>query len=152
MRHRSNKSTLMLLEIMINICFFAALIAICFVLLFRAFHISNRAVGVNHGVSILNSIAAVYESSNGDYDAILSRFPEADTDDQTLLFYYDEAFQATVKSDASYQAVLTSGSGASANEVRTAHLAFEQIKNQELLYEEDLAIHVPFSIEPIDQR
>lgn len=137
----------MLLEIMINISFFAALIAICLVLLFRAFHISNRAAGVNHGVSILNSIAAVYESSNGDYNEILSRFPEADSEDNVLLFYYDETFQATVKPDASYQAILTSDPGASANEMRTAHLTFEQIKNKELLYEEDLTIHVPFSIE-----
>lgn len=152
MRHRSNKSTLMLLEIMINICFFAALIAICLVLLFRAFNISNRAAGVNHGISILNSIAAVYESSNGDYDVILSRFPEADTDNQTLLFYYDEAFQATVKSNASYQAILTSDPSAYANEMRNAHLTFEQITNQVLLYEEDLTIHVPFSIEGLDQR
>lgn len=147
MRHRSNKSTLMLLEIMINICFFSALIAICLVLLFRAFHISNQAVGVNHGVSILNSIAAVYESSNGDYNVILSRFPEADIEDKTLFFYYDEAFQATGKSDASYQAILTSDSDAPADEMQIAHLAFEQITNQELLYEEDLTIHVPFSIE-----
>lgn len=147
MKHRLNKSTLMLLEIMINICFFAALVAICLVLLFRAFHISNQAVGVNHGVSILNSIAAVYESSNGDYDVILSRFPEADSDNQTLLFYYDEAFQATKEANAVYRAILSSDYNASANGILTAHLVFEQILNQEQLYEEDLEIHVPFSID-----
>lgn len=145
MKQRLNKSTLMLLEIMINICFFAALVAICLVLLFRAFHISNRAAGVNHGVSILNSIAAIYESSNGDYDVILSRFPEAESDDTTLLFYYDEAFQATKEADAVYRAILTSDYNASANGILTAHLVFEQIINQERLYEEDLEIHVPFS-------
>lgn len=146
MKQRLNKSTLMLLEIMINICFFAALIAICLVLLFRAFHISNRAAGVNHSVSILNSIAAVYESSNGDYDEILSRFPEAYREDDTLLFYYDEKFQPTIEADAVYQAILTSDYNASSNGILTAHLVFEQIENQEQLYEEDVKIHVPFSI------
>ena len=147
MKHRLNKSTLMLLEIMINICFFAALIAICLVLLFRAFHISNQAVGVNHGVSILNSIAAVYESNNGDHEVILSRFPEASSEDNTLLFYYDEAFQATIEADAVYRAILTSDNNDSANGLLKAHLVFEQIINQEQLYEEDLIIHVPFSID-----
>ena len=146
MKHRLNKSTLMLLEIMINICFFSALVAICLVLLFRAFHISNQAGGTSHGVSILNSIAAVYESSNGDYDAVLSRFPEAGVDDQTLLFYYDEAFQATIETNAVYRAILTSDYNASSDGILTAHLVFEQIENREQLYEEELKIHVPFSI------
>lgn len=147
MKHRLNKSTLMLLEIMINICFFAALIAICLVLLFRAFHISNRAAGVNHSVSILNSIVAVYESSNGDYDVILSRFPEASSEDDKLLFYYDEEFRPTIEADAVYRAILTSDYDASAYGILTAHLVFEQIENEEQLYEEDVKIHVPFSID-----
>lgn len=150
MNETHSKSSIMLLEIMINICFFAVLISICLVLLFRALRISNHSEDLNHSVTLVNTAASLYEECNGDTKAMEHFYSHAVTEKGGLCIYYDGDYQESTKKDASF--VLQIQTRVDESDDPTASLKFLEAETDRTIYEEEIFLHLPLTREPSAER
>ena len=105
-KYRPIKSSIFLLEIMLNILFFAILTTICIQLFFKARILSKNALLLDHAVAACTSIAEVYQSEEDGKEMILALYPDAIALNKTILFYFDENYLPCTEINSSYRAVL----------------------------------------------
>ena len=140
MNTRHNKSSIMLLEIMINICFFAVLIAVCMQLLVHALKTSSNSTDLNHAISLVQSVAEVYQSSDGDEAIVKDSFSDGETltDVDTLFIYYDSDYKQCAKDEAKYYIVVEYDRELS---LKTAGISFYRINGDEEVYSINASVH-----------
>lgn len=105
-KYRHPKSSLFLMEIMINILFFVLLTTICLQLFFKAHTLSENTTVLHRAVSACTSIAEVYQSNSDGEEVILTIYPDAIALKKTLLIYYDKQFLPCKETESAYRAVL----------------------------------------------
>ena len=105
-KYRPIKSSIFLLEIMLNILLFAILATICIQLFFKARILSKNAALLDHAAATCTSIAEVYQSDPDSKELILTFYPDAIELNETILFYFDENHLSCTEEDSSYRAVL----------------------------------------------
>ena len=105
-KYRPIKSSIFLLEIMLNILFFAILTTICIQLFFKARILSKNALLLDHAIAACSSIAEVYQSKEDGKEMLLTLYPDAIALNKTILFYFDENYLPCTEINSSYRAVL----------------------------------------------
>ncbi len=150
MNTHHSKSFIMLLEIMINICFFAAMISICLVLLFRALRISDRSEDLNHGVTLVNSAAALYEGCSGDTEKTAKSYRYAEAEPDRCFVYFDDQYQECAKKDAAYVLQLTSSVDRYGDP--TGDFQFSDLQRESVIYQKDVVLHLPLGRTVSEER
>ncbi len=137
-KYRPVKSSIFLLEIMLNILFFAIVATICVQLFFKAHTLSQKAQTLHHAVTTCASIAEIYQSEQNGKEMVLSFFPNAIELDSTILFYFDKNYVPCNEIDSSYRAVLEYE-----NFNHTAKISFFQKGSTEEIYSFTFSSYVP---------
>lgn len=137
-KYRPIKSSIFLLEIMLNILFFAILTTICIQLFFKAHILSKNTFLLDHAVAACTSIAEVYQSDPNGKEIIMTLYPDAIELNKTILFYFDENHLPCTETNSTYRAVLEY------DEIRhTAKISFYPKDGTSLIYSLDVSSYMP---------
>ena len=139
-KYRHPKSSLFLMEIMINILFFAVLVTICLQLFFKAHTLSENTSVLHHAVTTCTSIAEVYQSNTDGEEIILSVYPNALFLEDTILIYFDENFMPCQKASGTYRAMIEKVADDSA---MISFCAFDSTEN---LYSITVSSYMPLTL------
>lgn len=66
MNHRSSKSSLFLMELIMSILFFSLASAICLMMFIKSHTLSKESVELNHSVTLCESVVEQFYGNNGD--------------------------------------------------------------------------------------
>jgi len=143
-KYRHPKSSLFLMEIMINILFFAVLVTICLQLFFKAHNLSENTTALHRAVTTCTSIAEVYQSSHNGQDTILTIYPDAIALNTTILIYFDENYLPCAEQFCTYRAVLDHSNPPNTN------IALYQKENGELLYSLEVSSYMSRTLEELE--
>ena len=102
-KHRPQKSSLFLLEIMLNLLFFVILVMVCLQLFLKAHHLSKDTTLLHRAVTVCTSIAEVYQSNLDKADILETIYPEALILNDTVLIYFDSNFTACSEFESIYR-------------------------------------------------
>ena len=106
-KYKHTKAGLFLMEIMINILFFSVLVTICLQLFFKAHNLSESTTSLHRAVTTCTSIAEVYQSNDSGKEAILTIYPDAVSQTDQIILYFDKDFASCEETYAVYRAVVT---------------------------------------------
>lgn len=142
-KYRHPKSSLLLIEIMINSFFFAILITICVQLFFKAYKLSQNADSLHHALTACTSIAEAYQSNYNGKDTLLEIYPDALALNTSILIYFDEHYLPCTKNTCSYRAVLDYTIPSNAN------ITFYEQKNGTMIYTLTVSSYAPRTLNTI---
>ena len=137
-KYRPIKSSIFLLEIMLNILFFAILATICVQLFFKARTLSQNASLLYHAVTICTSIAEVYQSERDGKEMIMALYPDAIELDKTILFYFDDNYFPCIEIDSAFRAVLEYD-----RTNHTAKISFYKKNDTAVIYSLEISAYMP---------
>lgn len=137
-KYRPVKSSIFLLEIILNIIFFAITATICVQLFFKAHMLSNHAQLLHNAVSSCSSIAEIYQSGRNGKELVLSLYPNAIELNSTILFYFDKNYTPCNEIDSTYRAILEYEKQKS-----TAKISFFSKGSTEEIYSFTFSSYVP---------
>ncbi len=137
-KYRPIKSSIFLLEIMLNILFFAILATICIQLFFKARMLSKNALLLDHAVATCTSIAEVYQSVQDGKEIIMTLYPDAIELNETILLYFNENRLPCTEADSFYRVVLEYD-----ERQHTAKISFYPKDGTSLIYSLEVSSHMP---------
>ena len=143
-KYRHPKSSLFLMEIMINILFFAVLVTICLQLFFKAHQLSEDTSQIHHAVTACTSIAEVYQSNYNGREMIMTIYPDAIALNTTILIYFDEHYLPCKEADSSYRAVLDQGN------LTDATITFYTQDSETIIYSLAVSAAVPRTLNALE--
>lgn len=143
-KYRHPKSSLFLMEIMINILFFAVLVTICLQLFFKAHNLSEDTTALHHAVTACTSIAEVYQSNPNCKEVIMMVYPDAIALDSTILIYFNESYQPCNEAESSYRAILDHTNSSNVN------ITFYSQDNGEILYSLMVSSYMPRTLDALE--
>lgn len=106
MKLQHSKSSIFLMEIILNILLFSILLTVCLQLFLRSDALSVKSKHLEHAVLCCSSIAETFQSTADGKSALLETYPDATNLDNGLLIYFDDSFGECHMSDASYKAIV----------------------------------------------
>jgi len=142
-KYRHPKSSLFLMEIMINILFFAVLVTICLQLFFKAHNLSNDTTTLHRAVTACTSVAEVYQSNNDGKEVIMTMYPHAIALNNTILIYFDENYLPCNEASGTYRAVLDHSNPPD------ACITFYSQDNGKVIYSLELSSYTPRTLEDL---
>ena len=142
-KYRHPKSSLFLMEIMINILFFAVLVTICLQLFFKAHTLSENTSVLHRAVTTCTSIAEVYQSSTDGEEIILSVYPNTLFLEDTILIYFDKNFIPCQKTSGAYRAMIEKVAE------NSAMISFFATDNMEVLYSIEVSSYTPLTLQEL---
>ena len=101
-RYERSKSSMFLLEILINILLFSVLCVCSLQFFIKSYQLTERTTSLHHAVSACNNIASIYKASNGSLDAISATYPDAIEEGGLLYIYLDKDYQECDSQDVAY--------------------------------------------------
>ena len=101
-KQASNRSGLLLMEIIIAILFFSVNSAICLQLFVKSHTLSRDTEVLDSAVNETRSAAELLHSTEDAESALREYYPALKKEDSRLYIYYDEAFKACAETDAVY--------------------------------------------------
>lgn len=140
-KYRHPKSSLFLMEIMINILFFAVLVTICLQLFFKAHNLSEDTTSLHRAVTACTSIAEVYQSNHDGKEVIMTVYPDAIALNSTILIYFDENYRPCTEASGIYRAVLDHSISPDAN------ITFYAQDSGEILYSLTVSSYMPRTLD-----
>ena len=93
-QYRHSKSSLFLMEIILNILFFSILATFCVQIFFKGYQLSKSTEKLHQAVTACTSIAEICQSTDSPEETLSSIYPESMSLDATILIYYDRDFLA----------------------------------------------------------
>lgn len=129
-KYRHSKSSLFLMEIMLNIFFFSILVTICLQLFFKAHTLSENTTTLHRAVTTCTSVAEVYQSNAYGKESILHLYPDAMELNQNIIIYYDEDFASCPKEKGAYRITIT----LSDNDIHNAIIEFSDLETSDVIY------------------
>lgn len=118
-RYERTKSSMFLMEILINILLFSILCVCSLQFFIKALNLTENTTMLHHAVTACNNIAAIYETS-GSAEDIWKAFPYAiHTDEQTMI-YLDENYEECRRENGSYCILVKSR----ASEIPSVEISF----------------------------
>lgn len=129
-KYRHSKTSLFLMEIMLDILFFSVLVTICLQLFFKAHNLSESTTVLHRAVSTCTSIAEVYQSSENGKESIFQNYIDAAEYDQNIAIYFDEKFASCPEEKRVYRALVTVGD----DSLHTAVIEFSDVDTDEVIY------------------
>lgn len=91
-KYKSSGSSIFLMEIILSILLFCAMLCICLQFIMKAHTLTNRTTRLERAVTTCSNVASVFESGDGTFDSLLNEFPLAVSYGDFLLIYLDDNF------------------------------------------------------------
>ena len=92
-RYERNKSSIFLLEILINILLFSMLCVCSLQFFIKSYQLTQNTTLLHHAVTACNNVAAVYEAGDGSVESIQTTFENSISEDGLIFIYLDEHYQ-----------------------------------------------------------
>ena len=127
-QYRHSKSSLFLMEIILNILFFSILATFCVQIFFKGYQLSKST--------------EICQSTDSPEETLSSIYPESMSLDATILIYYDRDFLACGKQNAVYRATVDF----LPDQLATIHITFLDTRTAETLYELSASCYQPISL------
>ena len=96
-QYRHSKSSLFLMEIILNILFFSILATFCVQIFFKGYQLSKSTEKLHQAVTACTSIAEICQSTDSPEETLSSIYPESMSLNETILIYYNKDFLACGK-------------------------------------------------------
>lgn len=141
-QYRHSKSSLFLMEIILNILFFSILATFCVQIFFKGYQLSENTKKLHQAVTACVSIAEICQSTDSPKETLSSIYPESMSLDATILIYYDRDFLACGKQNAVYRATVDF----LPDQLSTIHISFLNIGTAETIYELPVSCYQPISL------
>lgn len=106
-RYERSKSSMFLLEILINILLFSVLCVCSLQFFIKSYQLTAKTTTLHHAVSACNNVAAIYKASNGSVEAIIDTYPDAIQEGGFLYIYFDENYQECDSQNVAYYIIVT---------------------------------------------
>ena len=106
-RYERSKSSMFLLEILINILLFSVLCVCSLQFFIKSYQLTSDTTTLHHAVTACNNVAAVFQSGNGTLDSIEEVFSYSFTDGGQLYIYLDENYQECDSQSVAYYITIT---------------------------------------------
>ncbi len=143
-KYHHTRSSILLLEIMINILFFSFLVIFCLYVFQRTKNTNLETKELNEAVICVSNIAEFFYGSDGDSAFLYENYPDATYTGATMTIYYDEDFDTVTASEAYYEADINFTTDES---LSSADIAFHALNSDTNIYTLSLTVHLPFTIE-----
>lgn len=101
-RYERSKSSMFLLEILINILLFSILCVCSLQFFIKSYQLTENTTTLHHAVTACNNVAAVYEAGDGSIAPIADAFPNAISEKGLTYIYLDENYQECDSQDVAY--------------------------------------------------
>ena len=102
MRYERSKSSIFLLEILINILLFSTLCVFSLQFFIKSYQLTNNTTTLHHAVTACNNVAAVFQSGDGTLASVEDVFVYSFTDGGNLYIYLDENYQECDSQNVAY--------------------------------------------------
>ena len=96
-----------LLEILLDILLFAILLIVILNLFIKAHRLTNQTEQLHQAVSICADIADMYQSSDGQMDAIKAHYPNCNLSDAQSIIYLNDDFTEASRDEHKYKVVVS---------------------------------------------
>lgn len=130
MKQQHSRSSIFLMEIILDILLFSILLTICFQLFLKSDFLSAKSGKLEHAVLCCTSIAETFQSTADGKSALLESYPDSTNLDNGLLIYFDDSFVECHMSAATYKAVIDLKQGNPA----TIQISFYSLNDNEAIY------------------
>lgn len=137
--YRHSKSSLFMLELMLNILFFSILVTFCLQMFVKANQISERTLVLHQAVTVCTSMAEICQGTSSAEELLLRLFPDAQKAESSILFFYDESFSPCSEEHACYQAAYLPATDA----LKTASISFTKFGEEIPIYSLSFSAYVP---------
>lgn len=101
-RYQRTKSSMFLMEIIINVLLFSILCVCSLQFFVKANQLTEKTTTLHHAVTACSNVASVYESGTGDIDIIYDTYPYSIYIDNKLVIFYDENYTECDREHAVY--------------------------------------------------
>ena len=101
-RYERSKSSVFLLEILINILLFCVLCVCSLQFFIKSYQLTNKTTSLHHAVTICNSVAATFQSGNGTLESLEAVYESSFTSGDSLYIYLDKNYQECDSRDVAY--------------------------------------------------
>ncbi len=102
MRYKRTRSSMFLMEIIINLLLFSILCVCSLQFFIKAYNLTENTTTLHHAVTACSNVASVYESGNGKTDIIYDTYPYAIYVNDQLLIFYDENYNECDREHGTY--------------------------------------------------
>ena len=106
-RYQTSKSSLFLLEIIIDLFIFAFLCAYGLMFFIKSTNLTTQTTTLHQAAKITSCVANIYEGSNGNLDAILEEYATGNETENGIVLYFNESYVSCAEADASYLCIVT---------------------------------------------
>ena len=144
-RYRHSKSSLFLMEIILNILFFSILVTFCLQIFFKAYRVSEGTSVLHRAVTICSSIAEICQSTENADNLLLTIYPDAVNQGENTIIYFDDNFTQCDKEKAVYQACVTP----SRDVLVSFDVTFSKIETTDTIYTLSFCTYTPASLSDI---
>lgn len=135
----SNRSSILLFEIIIAIAFFAVASTVCIQMFAKAYTVTERSKALDFAVTKSSSIASLIAAED-DIDTVLVRqYPEITREDETYTLFYDRQYRATDREHYYYRVAIAPATAGAAPSTYT--ISLNQSDSLTPLYSLDVACY-----------
>ncbi len=138
--YQHNKSSLFLMEIIINILFFSLLATFCLQIFFKAYQMSKDTSRLHKAVNVCTSVAEICQSEDQKGLVLKQVYPEADIENDVMNIYFDSSFSPCKKSESEYVVTVKWDRG---TETEMADIAIKDESEEENIYEVSASCYKP---------
>lgn len=107
MHFEHSKSSMFLLEILINILLFSVLCVCSLQFFIKSYQVTENTTTLHHAVTACNNVAAVYQANEGSIKAIQQTFPKSITENGEIYIYLDENYQECDSQNVAFYLTVT---------------------------------------------
>lgn len=101
-RYERTKSSMFLMEILINILLFSLLCVCSLQFFIKALSLTDNTTTLHHAVTACNNVAAIYETDNGDITDLWEIYNYALHVDDQVIIYFNENYEECSREDSTY--------------------------------------------------
>ncbi len=101
-RYERTKSSMFLMEILINILLFSLLCVCSLQFFIKALNLTDNTTTLHHAVTACNNVAAIYETGDGNVEDIWEIYSYAIHADGQIMIYFDENYEECSREESSY--------------------------------------------------
>lgn len=102
MKYERSKSSMFLLEILINILLFSILCVCSLQFFMKSYQLTEHTTTLHHAITACNNVASIYQANEGSVNAIQQTFPKAITEGGEIYIYLNENYQECDSQDVAY--------------------------------------------------
>lgn len=116
MRKRIGRSNSFLLEIVLDILLFAAMLTVSLHMIMKSHNLTKRTGALYQAVELCESVADIYEAGDGNFDMLAHYFPDGNETNQGFILHLGNDFKpVATKKTESYQLKITQNAAAKIN-------------------------------------